>query len=254
MSSGAAPRRRAGASEQKDCLASIDVFVLAGGLGTRIRPVLGDLPKVLAPIGGQPYLAHLLDWFRRFGARRVILGLGHRASAVADYLREHPAADLEISFTIEPEPLGTAGALRFARSRLLTDPVLVVNGDTLVSADLCALVARHFEARASGTILCTEVEHAGRYGRVALDERGHIGCFIEKDPAFGGRAVINAGVYLLSAALLDQIARAKAASLEQGVFERLPAGSLAALTGPFPFIDIGTPESLALTRGSAVIP
>ena len=112
--------------------------MLAGGLGTRIRPVLGDTPKLLAPIGGRPYLWYLLEWLRKFGARRIVLGLGHGAGAVLDYLRAQPAADLDIVTVVEPSPLGTAGAIRFARAHLRSDPVLVLNGDTFVNADLCA--------------------------------------------------------------------------------------------------------------------
>lgn len=228
-----------------DCLASLDVLVLAGGLGTRIRPVLGDIPKLLAPIGGRAYLDHLFDWLRRFGARRIVLGLGYQAQAVTDYLSRHPAGPLEIETVIEPQPLGTAGAIRYARAALRTDPVLIMNGDSFVDAELCDFVRHHRAAGATGTLLCTEVPDAGRYGRVETDARGRIRGFAEKDPAFHGTASINAGVYLLSAALLDDIAAGEATSLERDVFERLPAGSLAAYSGRFKFIDIGTPESLA---------
>jgi NDP-sugar pyrophosphorylase family protein len=228
------------------CLEALDTFVLAGGLGTRIRPVLGDVPKILAPISGRPYLAYLLEWLQRFGARRVVLGLGHRAQAVIDYVDALPAGPIELATVIEPSPLGTAGAIRFARGVLRSDPVLIMNGDSFTDADLCAFVDRHRAAKATGTLLCAEADDAGRYGRIELDQRGYIGGFVEKDAAFHGSALINAGVYLLSAALLDDIAARQGASLERDVFERLPPGSLAAFAGRFRFIDIGTPESLAL--------
>lgn len=231
------------------CLASVDIFVLAGGLGTRIRPVLGDLPKLLAPISGRPYLAHLLDWLRRYGARRVVLGLGHQAQTVLDHMRLRPACGLELVTVVEPQPLGTAGAIRFARNELGSDPVLVMNGDSLTGADLCEFVARHRAAGAVATVLCAEVDDARRYGRVEVDERGWIRRFVEKDAAFSGSAVISAGVYLLSAPLLDDIAVHEAASLEHDVFERLPPKSLAAFSGRFAFVDIGTPESLARANG-----
>jgi len=122
------------------CLAAVDVFVIAGGLGTRIGSVLGNTPKLLARIGGRPYLAYLLDWLRRFGAKRIVLGLGHQAQAVVDFLdRDKAAGDgLEIVPVIEPRPLGTAGAIRFARGNLRSDPVLIMNGDSFADADLCA--------------------------------------------------------------------------------------------------------------------
>jgi NDP-sugar pyrophosphorylase family protein len=228
------------------CLETLDIFVLAGGLGTRIRPVLGDLPKILAPILGRPYLAYLLDWLERFGARRVVLGLGHRAQSVIEYLEEaQPAGGIEVATVVEPSPLGTAGAIRFARRALRSDPVLIMNGDSFTDADLCAFVDRHGAAKACGSVLCAEVDDAGRYGRVEINQGGYIHGFVEKDPAFHGSALINAGVYLLSEGLLDDIAAGKGASLERDVFERLPSGSLAAFAGRFRFIDIGTPESLA---------
>jgi NDP-sugar pyrophosphorylase family protein len=234
-------------SPRARCLEALDIFVLAGGLGTRIRPVLGELPKILAPILGRPYLAYLLEWLERFGARRVVLGLGHRAQAVIEYLEDaQPSTRIEVATVVEPSPLGTAGAIRFARGALRSDPVLVMNGDSFTDADLCAFVDRHRAAKTIGTMLCAEVDDAGRYGRVELDQSGRIGGFIEKDANFHDTALISTGVYLLSANLLDDIAASDAASIERDVFERLPSGSLAAFAGQFRFIDIGTPESLAL--------
>jgi NDP-sugar pyrophosphorylase family protein len=231
-------------------LASLDVFVLAGGLGTRIRPVLGDTPKILAPVAGRPYLAILVDWLRRFGARRIVLGLGHRAKAVQSFLASTRFDGIAIETVAEPTPLGTAGAVRFARAKLASDPVMVMNGDSFAAADLCALVERHNTASTIGTVLCAEVADAGRYGRVIVNASGRIEAFVEKDPSYQGAALINAGVYCLSAALLDEIAAGEAKSLEREVFARLPAGTLAAFASGGTFIDIGTPESLA--RAAAV--
>ena len=229
-----------------NCLSAVDVFVLAGGLGTRIRPVLGEVPKLLAPIASRTYLDHLLDWLRGFGARRIVLGLGVHAQAIVDYVRAHSLAGLEIETVVEPSPLGTAGAIRYARASLRTDPIMVVNGDSFADADLCRLLDRHRATGASATMLCAEVEDAGRYGRLILDRENFVERFIEKDAAFHGKARINAGIYLVSAQLLDQIAAGTAKSLERDVFELLPRRSLAAFTECSRFIDIGTPESLAL--------
>jgi NDP-sugar pyrophosphorylase family protein len=238
------------ALQPAQCLATLDVLVIAGGLGTRIQSALGDTPKLLAPIGGRPYLAYLLDWLRRFGARRIVLGLGHRAQAVIDFLDRSKSSydDLTVVMVTEPQPLGTAGAIRFARPNLRTDPVLVMNGDSFADADLCAFVAHHRRGRATATLLCAEVDDAGRYGRVELDGKGRIRGFIEKDQDFHGRSAVSAGVYLFSAALLDEIAASSAVSLERDVFGRAPSGSLDAFAGRFAFIDIGTPESLKLAE------
>jgi len=146
---------------------------------------------------------------------------------------------------VEPSPLGTAGAIRYARATMRSDPVLVVNGDSFADADLCELLGRHRTVHAGATMLCAEVEDAGRYGRLALDAEGFVERFVEKDSSFRGKAWINAGIYFVSARLLDVIAAGTATSLERDVFERLPRRSLAAFTECFRFIDIGTPESLA---------
>jgi NDP-sugar pyrophosphorylase family protein len=241
-----ATRATLDASVHAQCLKGLDVFVIAGGLGTRIGPVLGNIPKLLAPISGRPYLAYLLDWLRRFGAARIVLGLGHQAQAVVDYLNLNKAAhdDLTIETVTEPRQLGTAGAIRFARQQLRTDPVLVMNGDSFADADLCAFVRHHEAVKTKATLLCAKVDDAGRYGRVALGAGGRIRGFIEKDPHFHGSDFVSAGVYLFSAAMLDEIAASDASSLEHDVFERASEGSLAAFAGSFEFIDIGTPESL----------
>jgi len=204
------------------------------------------MPKLLAPISGRPYLAYLLDWLQRFGAKRIVLGLGHQAQAVVDFLDRDKAATagLEVVPAIEPRPLGTAGAIRFARRQLHSDPVLILNGDSFTDVDLCALVAHHRGAGAKATLLCVEVDDAGRYGRVDIDAKGRIRGFIEKDANFHGKSLISAGAYLFSAALLDEIAAGGAASLEREVFACAPPGSFAAFAGRFAFIDIGTPEAL----------
>jgi mannose-1-phosphate guanylyltransferase len=238
------------ALQNAPCLAALDVLVIAGGLGTRIQSALGDTPKLLAPIGGRPFLAYLLDWLRDFGAKRIVLSLGHRAQAVVDFLDRHRSSydDQTVVTVTEPRPLGTAGAIRLARPNLRTDPVLVMNGDSFADADLCAFLAQHRRTGAKATLLCAEVDDASRYGRIELDGEGRIQGFIEKDPTFHGQSVVSTGVYLFSVALLDEIAVGGAVSLERDVFGRAASGSLDAFAGRFAFIDIGTPESLKLAE------
>ena len=119
-----------------DCLKNIDVVVLAGGLGTRLSPVLKDKPKILAPIGKRPYIVFLLSWLKSFGARRVIFGLGHLAGAVLDYLDANAQDGIEISVVAEEKPLGTAGAITNLRSEIRTNPVVIMNGDSFVETIL----------------------------------------------------------------------------------------------------------------------
>ena len=228
-----------------NCLASVDVLVLAGGYGTRLRGSIGETPKVLAPVAGRPFLVHLLAWLRRFGARRVVLSLGYKADAVQQFLASYRVPDLDIESCVEPEALGTAGAIRFARPSLHSDPVLILNGDSFADGDLCALIERQRALQALATVLCVAHENGDRYGRVTVDRQGWIEGFVEKGAGGAGPGVINGGVYAVSARLLDEVAAGSARSWEREVFEAAPAGTLAAAVGRYTFIDIGTPESLA---------
>jgi mannose-1-phosphate guanylyltransferase len=228
---------------RSDCLAGIDVAVLAGGLGTRIRPVLGDIPKLLAPVAGRPFADHMFAWLGRFGARRVVLCLGHRAERVVGHLAAAPPP-FDVAVSIEPEPLGTAGALRLARPKLATDPVLVLNGDTWADADLAPFARAHRGGGAEATLLCTEVADTGRFGRVEIGDDRTVRAFIEKGTGSAGPGAISAGVYLLSARLLDRIAAGNARSLEREVFAGMTGARLRAHVGRFAFIDIGVPDDL----------
>jgi NDP-sugar pyrophosphorylase family protein len=232
-----------------NCLASVDVLVLAGGYGSRLRGSIGETPKVLAPVAGRPFLVHLLAWLKRFGASRVVMSLGYKADAVQQFLASKPVPGLAIECCVEPEALGTAGAIRFARPRLYSDPVLILNGDSFADADLCALVERQRTSVALATVLCVTHENGDRYGRVTVDRRGRIERFVEKGAGGAGPGIVNAGVYAVSARLLDQVAAGSARSWEHEVLEAAPAGALAAAVGSYTFIDIGTPASLAEAQG-----
>ena len=227
--------------------AGIDVIILAGGLGSRIRPVLGDRPKILAPVAGRPFLDHLLRLLARHHARKVVLSLGHLAEHVTAYLAA-ASLPLPVETAVEGRPLGTAGAIGFARRTVASDPVLVLNGDTWVEIDFAAMLAAHRrwpDTRA--TIACVRVPDAGRYGRVELDDDGVLRLFCEKESGPGGPGRVKAGAYLLSAGLMDDLARGDARSLERDVFPRLAPGTIRGFVADGRgFIDIGTPESYAL--------
>ncbi len=225
-------------------LSNIDVVVLAGGLGTRIQAVLGDTPKLLAPVGERTYLDLLLDWLQGFGARRVILSLGHLADKIVTYVDEHPRAGLDIISVIEPEPMGTAGALRFVRDQVNSDIALVMNGDSWIDADLAALCHAQTQGDTAGTLLCVRVADAGRYGKIEVSENARITAFSEKQPD-AEPGLINAGVYAFSKAAWDMISATDGRSLERDIFAKQPDCLAAFDAGDVPFIDIGTPESLA---------
>lgn len=223
-------------------LSGIDVAVIAGGLGTRIAGVLGDTPKVLAPVGGRPFLALLLE--RLAGARKVVLCLGHLAPKVTDWLAANPPK-LPVEWVVEPEPLGTAGAVRLALPRLASNPVLIMNGDSVVETDLGGFVADHRRSGAVGSLLAVEVPDGSRFGRLEIGAGGRLLRFIEKDPNARGAAWINGGIYAFSPTLLAQLSASAGPSLERDFLSTLPEATLHAAKRQAPFIDIGTPASLA---------
>jgi len=225
-------------------LESVDVVILAGGLGTRIRSVLGETPKVLAPISGRTFLDFLLEWLKGMGARRVIFCLGFGAAQVQNHLQAQPLPGMELITVVEPEPLGTAGAIRFARSHFRSDPVMILNGDTFITTDLRDFLAEHHSAGSQLSLLCVQVSSTARFGRVELNADGWIQRMLEKSQDQTGPGLINGGMYLFSTATLDRLAESKGSSLERDFFSNLPENTLRGIVRQAHFIDIGVPESL----------
>lgn len=226
-------------------LSGIDVVILAGGLGTRIRGVLGDTPKVLAPINHRPFLDHLLDHLAGLGAGRAVLSLGVGADQVVAHLRRRPPP-LPVVPVVEPAPLGTGGALRHVMPGLAGDPVMVMNGDTWLEADFAAFLAEYRRAGRMVGVLCVPVDDVSRYGRIEMEADGCVTRFAEKDPDQAGPGWINGGALLLSRAALDLLASESGPSLERDFLGRLPPGSIHGWRAAgATFIDIGTPDSLA---------
>lgn len=223
-------------------LKGIDVCVLAGGLGTRISSVLGDCPKLLAPIHGRPFLDHLADQLTRAGATRLILLLGHLADQVIDYVKAQPYPGLPVDWSVEDSPLGTAGALRLGRPLLRSDPCLVINGDTWLDLDFDAFVQAH--GAGDVTLAAVRVDDAARYGSLDLTNDGRLLAFKEKDESQTGPAWINAGFGLYSQKALDQVMKAQGPSLERDFLGK--DANIAPYVYQSPrvnFIDFGTPES-----------
>lgn len=230
-------------------LRGIDVVVLAGGLGTRIRGVLGDTPKVLAPINGRPFLDHLLDHLATLGAGRAVLSLGVGAKMVMDHLAAGPTP-LPVLCVVEPAPLGTGGAVRHAMASLRGDPVMVMNGDTWLEADFAAFLADHDRAAKPVSVLCVAVDDISRYGTVEVSADGTVTRFAEKDPERTGGGLINGGALLLSARALERLAGGTGPSLERDFLAELPPGWINGWRAEGAgFIDIGTPDSLAQAGG-----
>lgn len=214
-------------------------FILAGGLGTRLKPRFGDLPKPLAPIGGQPFLVRQLSWLAGHGLRRAVVLAGHGADALRAELGAS-AGGVALEWSVEAQPLGTGGALKLAQ-RFVDGPALVVNGDTLAEVDPWALARDRWEHGALGAVALYEVAEARSRGRVESDERGRITRFVEKDEAWRGPAWVNGGVYVFRPALWRHLP--ESGSLERDVLPTLTArGELYGRHCAGRFWDIGTPE------------
>lgn len=225
---------------------NVVAVVLAGGLGTRIRHLLPDLPKPMAPVAGRPFLDWVLRFLARQGLQRVVLSIGYRADVVKDYFHSHPVGPLDITCVAEPEPMGTGGGCVHAvrASALQASHWLVLNGDTLVLTDLKPLLHGVSSLVSSGAILGVAVSDTARFGSLALDPSGNLTGFVEKHP---GRGIISAGVYLLPDSIWKSIPDKRPLSFESDLFPKwLNNGvKLKGVITEAPFLDIGTEESLA---------
>ncbi|MEI7444266.1 MAG: nucleotidyltransferase family protein [Burkholderiales bacterium] len=219
----------------------MEAIVLAGGLGTRLRQVVPDLPKPMAPVAGRPFLEILLTALAARGVDRVVLSVGHRAEAITGHFGTRWGG-LEIEAAVEDTPLGTGGALRFALDRCRRDPVLVLNGDTFLDLDLEAL-ARRWDTEGRPLIVARAVPDTARFGRLeAVD--GQLAGFSEKGTA--GPGLINAGTYLVPRDLLDAFPAGRPFSLETDyLVPRAVARGFGVFVSDGLFIDIGVPDDYA---------
>ena len=225
---------------------SAQVVILAGGLGTRLRPVTTQIPKPMVPVAGVPYLEHQLRLLARQGLRDVVLLTGYLGEQIEEYFGEGSRLDLHIRYSREPAPLGTGGALRNARE-LLDDEFIVIYGDSYLPIEYAPVVERLRETKCGG-VLALYHDPTGETdvpGNVALDDDGVVVRYDKngaKDPAL---RYIEAGVLALRKSVLDLMAPSGVASLEQEVFPRLiDRRALIGLPTTQRFYDIGTPERL----------
>lgn len=223
-------------------LSKVTALILAGGSGTRLRSVT-DVPKPIIPAEERPYIYYLLEMLLQGGIKRAIICAGYRAELVVEAAREcNPG--LELVFSIEKEVLGTGGALRLASARLETELALVLNGDSFCDFDLGAFLEFHGQHPGQVSILSTEVDDAGRYGRLEFGDDKRVSRFDEKG-AGSGKGWINAGVYAIPSSRLKQLPGMTPLSLERDVFPQWLAEGVYAFPVRAPFLDIGTPESYA---------
>ena len=227
-------------------------ILLLGGFGTRLRPLTNDIPKQMLPVCGRPMIEWVCEHLARHGVSEVVLSLGYRAEAFTSAYRSGRIGPLDYELAVEPEPRGTAGAVRFAAEATGIDsPFLVLNGDVLTDLDIGALLSFHNGIGAEATIALQPVADPTPYGLVVADEGGRVLSFSEKpEPTAapqrrprGEWPTISAGTYVLTTAVLDRIAPERAVSIEREVFTHIAAdGSLAAMVSDSYWLDTGTPQ------------
>ena len=224
----------------------MQALVLVGGFGTRLRPLTLNTPKQMLPIVGKPMIEHVVEHLAAHGVTEVVLSLGFAPEAFQEAYPDGMCAGLPLHYAIEPEPLDTAGAVRFAALDAgIDDTFLVLNGDVLTGLDVSALVERHQGFSAQATLHLTPVDDPSRYGVVPTDADGRVLGFVEK-PAPGTAPTnwINAGTYVFEPTVLDHIAAGRRVSVEREVFPALAeTGRLFAWESADYWIDTGTPAT-----------
>ncbi len=223
----------------------ITAVVLAGGFGTRIKHLLGDLPKPMAPVNGKPFVEWVVRYLAAQGIRNVILSTGHLAETVEKYFAPQPVKNVRVTCVPETTPLGTAGGFLNAAKSATENPAawLVLNGDSLVVAPLEKFFTSLDQPENEGAILGVPMADAARFGTLSQNAAGDLIGFNEQLPGAGN---INAGVYLFRDAALKKFPAKTPLSFELDVFPALirSGARLKTVLSEAPFLDIGTPESL----------
>jgi NDP-sugar pyrophosphorylase family protein len=222
-------------------------ILLAGGKGTRLRPLTLNTPKPIVPIFDRAFLRYQLDLLRQVPEiDEVVLSLNYQPRRIEEVFGDGSDLGLHIRYVVEPSPLGTGGGIRFAAGDRLGEPIVVFNGDVLTSVDLPAVIRLHRERQAKATIVLTPVENPSAYGLVETDAEGNILAFLEKPSPDQIRCnTINAGIYVLEPdTLVDRVPKDTAYSIERGYFPSLiedRARFVAHIDRGY-WLDIGTPE------------
>ena len=221
----------------------IDVLILCGGLGKRLRGVINDIPKPMAEINDRPFLDILIDYVARYGFRRVILCIGYMGDVIKQHYQERERS-LNILFSKEREPLGTGGAIKNAEPFIQSNPFLAMNGDSFCPVNLHTFLDFHTSKGALLSIALVRAKETQDYGVIALGESQRIVSFDEKigvgmetSPSF-----INAGIYLFDRSILSLIPSQKKYSLEYDLFPKVISKEFYGYVTSETLIDIGTPE------------
>lgn len=223
-------------------------IILAGGLGTRLRGTIGDIPKCMAPVAGRPFIEYLFRYLQRQGVQHVVLSLGYRADIVEEWLAARTPR-FSVQSVIEPEPLGTGGGISMALDACTDQHVFVVNGDTYFDVDLQHMLYRHLRSGAQTTIALKELQDFDRYGTVTLHEAPDfsgwdIVSFNEKQPTV--RGLINGGVYCIDRDSFSGMELPAKFSFEtQYLAQQVGRELLYGYKSNGYFIDIGVPDDYA---------
>lgn len=213
-----------------------DVVILAGGLGTRLKTISGEIPKPMVDISGEPFLYRLMKYLEEQGVRKIILSLSYKADYIIEQVQRSTPVDCDIDFIVEKEPLGTGGAIKLAASKVKTDRFIVLNGDTYCELDYQAFIksSEHVSMLISGV----EVDDVSRYGSLKLDDENNVLAMLEKGSK--GTGVINSGTYLLCKNIIEDFPLDKF-SFETDFLPQFNGIFKAYRSKPY-FIDIGIPE------------
>lgn len=220
--------------------------VLVGGFGTRLRPLTLSTPKQMLPVVNRLMIERVVEHLGAHGVSTAILALGYRPDAFVDAYPSGRCAGVDLHYAVEPKPMDTAGAIRFAAlDEGVDERFIVVNGDVLTDLDVTALVAFHDAHGAEGTIALHRVDDPSAYGVVPTEPDGRVQAFIEKPPREEAPTdLINAGTYVLEPSVLDRIPADVPVNVERVTFPEMVAdGSLYALDGDTYWIDAGTPAT-----------
>jgi mannose-1-phosphate guanylyltransferase len=199
----------------------MQALILAGGKGTRLRPLTMHTPKPIVPIANRPFLLYQLELLKRADVRDVILSLSYQPQKIEDKLGDGTDYDVKITYTVEASPLGTAGAYRHAAG-LIRETTVIFNGDVLTDIDINEVISLHRERNATATIVLTPVPNPTAYGLVETDGEGRVRRFLEKPkPEEVTCDTINAGIYILEPRVLDYVPEGEPFMFEYGVFPQL---------------------------------
>jgi mannose-1-phosphate guanylyltransferase len=220
----------------------VQALILAGGEGTRLRPLTSTVPKPVVPLVDRPFIAFMLAWLHEHGVDDVVMSCGHLASGVRNVLGDGSAYGMRLRYVEEPRPLGTGGAVKYAES-LLDERFLMLNGDVLTDLDLTAQLEQHERTGAAATISLVAVEDPSAYGLVRTASDGAVEAFVEKPaPDQIDTNRVNAGAYVLERRVLDRLTAGEPASIERDLFPELVGHGLYGHLTEGYWLDIGTPE------------